>query len=762
MTDVPPNYKNLQLESFGEQMYVTEEILKQNAANDEWLKQYCKRLEYLTPPAVRKYFQVGDGINLEESYGCMVSDETVQFNTANEKTIYVDFNNMDLIDIRKTTAEITSESTTNGVIKQCVIKKENTSTIDLTTRDYSPWTIRDNQGNIVSDDMTCNEFWYIGFDRNRHYETRPNWLKDEDNGEIPSISRAQTFKPKVNGYLKKVMLNINGTDITNTASPLIVEIRECELIDNVWTPKGTYEASLAREEIRFTNNQPGVLSVVFNHPTIVSTNKTYAIVLRSPLSHSTHTYWIGGWNRHCHADVYEDGNAFYSFNNGYTWERYGKDDEEVDYHQGKYAPQDFAFQVGIEQVSSTYIQDEDFYLYLTPILSSPATKVEINADDTIADADTEIEYQVSPDGVNWTTFPGSKVVSYDTPSVTTFIRARLSSSTNNTPIITNIKVTLSLTEPETMYVKTHTYYPKQSGILSASVWGRIFAPFEVDPSVDCTCEIIRNTEVTEQFTIIEADDLRRYTWIPGMNKTAIDASRNLHQYIVDNPSVLVLLEEYNVYVLDFFTEIHFKNSPSYPLRDANLQPRAAATLNKYYGEWYDYLFDYDNDTLSFRETALESLVPGTFTVKYNPVFIQGLTNEEVGEKLSVDGDNTDSTVDGLILDYFQEKFIVNDEHVETRRIPLRAAPLDPIRHVYHNDVELKQDRDYSIDFTTNELVFPVINTNEEDSILNINDKLEVVYTPNLDDDGLTIAWYASRTNTLKQARIKPFYIEYKA
>ena len=100
--------------------------------------------------------------------------------------------------------------------------------------------------------------------------------------------------------------------------------------------------------------------------------------------------------------------------------------------------------------------------------------------------------------------------------------------------------------------------------------------------------------------------------------------------------------------------------------------------------------------------------------------------------------------------------------METRRLPLRALPLDPIRHLYYNGVELKQDRDYSIDFNKKEIVFPVINTDNESSRLNVNDRIEIIYTPNIDDNGISIAWYATRTNLLKQVKIEPYYIEYKA
>ena len=87
-------------------------------------------------------------------------------------------------------------------------------------------------------------------------------------------------------------------------------------------PVGSDEPHLAYQEVKFTNSDPGVFSVVFDHPCTVEEGETYAVVLLSPLSHPTNCYWIGGWNKHCHADVYEDGNAFYSFNSGYTCDAY--------------------------------------------------------------------------------------------------------------------------------------------------------------------------------------------------------------------------------------------------------------------------------------------------------------------------------------------------------------------------------------------------------------------------------------------------------
>ena len=88
MTDCPPTYKNPQLESFGEQKYVTQELLQQYGCNDEYLLQLAKKIEYLTPPAVRKRFILKDSIDQANSYGCIVSGEHVELDNNLEKRVF--------------------------------------------------------------------------------------------------------------------------------------------------------------------------------------------------------------------------------------------------------------------------------------------------------------------------------------------------------------------------------------------------------------------------------------------------------------------------------------------------------------------------------------------------------------------------------------------------------------------------------------------------------------------------------------------------
>ena len=689
----PEKYKNLGLSSFGEQKYVTEEMIRQFCMNDAWLKKKVDSLEYLTPPAVRKRFKPVP-IDKNKSFGYEVgTDGTIKFDTETYKNYNYDFSDTSVVDLSKTTAILRSEiDDENTIIKQFAIPTSESCKTTIkknTTRNFSPWTIRDpNTNEIISDDMTCNEYWYVGFDRNRTYETRPNWLENKFNGEIPGISRAQTFKAKSSGQLQSVTLNLKGTN--NTGMPLRVEIRKTELQDGVYVPVGTGEGPhLAVQDVRFTNTDPGIYSVTFDYPCTVTEGKTYAIVLLSPLSHPTNCYWVGGWNRHCHADVYEDGNAFYSWNTGHTWIRYGKDDvetgEEVEYHAGKYAPQDFAFQCHIEEKTTEceilYDTGKEYYMYLKPIYSNPIKSVKLSASDKgdTAGEDYYIKYQVSTTGgddtwndINpgeWLYFqPDSNTGEY---SHTLFVRAVLLTNDNKeSPLLQSLSIDLNTTLPKEMYIRTHPYEPPLTGILSADVWGRIRAPFTTEETVEASVEIIREREVMEHFIIIQPSDLIYYTNLKNVDETKVKGKTEaaIKKYLTDNPSVVSALQEDDqIYIIGYFTSIKLKSSPSYPLISVYLQPSKNSTI--YFGEWYDFTADYNSDILTFTDNALSLMEKGALTVTYNPLFLDNLTNEEIGSQ------------NGLVLDYFQEDFIITEEEIETRQLSLRAAPVDPIRKV---------------------------------------------------------------------------------
>ena len=758
MANCPAKYKNLGLMSYSEQREVTVQMLRQICMNDEWLKQELEKVKYETPAVSRKRFSP-ISVDSSQSYGYKISSNNeVVFDSSSAKEIEIDFSDLSYIDDAKKTCVIESIVENGETINQAKVPKITSSSIDKSTRNYSPWAIKDGNDNIIGGDMTANEHWYVGFDKNRQYEMRPNWLEDQSNTEIPSIGRAQTFKAKATGLLESVVLNIKanaGADKYNTASPLIVQIRKTVDRDGVKYPEEFGYNLLAEEKVRFSNTSPDIVSIAFSNPCTVTQGETYAIVVLSPLSHPTHCYWLGGWNKHCHADVYEDGNAFFTFNNGATWIRYGKDDD-VEYHEGKYAPQDFAFQCHIRTFTTGYEKNKDFWLYLKPIFSSPVKKVHLSAIDTgeASSGNLQLEYWASNNGRNWKKFTNN-TVEFSTHTCMTFIKVRMRTKINDTPVIEYMRLTLDTDIPREMYVRTHYYYPKTTPMLGANAWGRLNAPFKIDPSVSCEAEIIRDREVTEHFIIIEPKDIQNYTWLEEIDATKVTGKTNdqNRKYLIDNPAAVTALKEHQIYVTGymkneswidgFFTEFDFISSPAYPILDCSLQPLSGTT--KIFGEWYDFTFDYEKDKLTFFSDLKTSIVPGTLSVKYNPLFISHLTNEEMP----------------LVLDYFKETIQITEDMLTNRKIPLRALALDPLRDVFLNDEELIEDIDFTVDYNNSELCFEVVNTDDESTILSLNDIIEVVYTPSLDDAGISIGYFATRENIRKQCYIKPNYIEYK-
>ena len=134
ITDCPPIYKNPQLESFGEQKYVHSELLEQFGCNDEYLLQLCRKIEYLTPPAVRKHFILQDSLDMNKSYGAVVNGEQINFNNSTDQRVFVDFNDLSLIDTVKTTCLIDQRVQTDGnnktVIKQATVPLTETTEYD--------------------------------------------------------------------------------------------------------------------------------------------------------------------------------------------------------------------------------------------------------------------------------------------------------------------------------------------------------------------------------------------------------------------------------------------------------------------------------------------------------------------------------------------------------------------------------------------------------------------------------------------------------
>lgn len=806
MANCEPKYKNLnRIQSFSEQRYATVELFEQICSNDEYLKQKLEELDYLTPPAVRKRFNPIP-IDPKVSYGFMeTSENEIIFDTNTNKSVTIDFSDDSMIDYDMSSAVI-EHYLDNGTIVDQAVLPNTPGTVDKSVKN---WT----------SDGQINTHWYVGYDKNATYQLRPNWIKDPKLSEIPSVCRAQTFTVPSGkgGKLEAVSIHLanNGTVWGNWGSPLIVQLwktKELTVQKMSWdkktktntpvsgqtetinVPDGNPYNCIAETTFDPSKIEPGLVSIPFAQPPTLEAGESYALVFLSPLSNWSHCPRIGGWGRNCANAKYMGGDAFLSNNNGRTWERYGRNDAKVDYYSGKYTPSDFAFQLNIRQDSSTY-PTTDHYLYLKPIHTLPFKKVTLSCTDT-GDSSSfagKLQYEVSSDGRTWNTLTNhERAFSPDSEGNyprTLFIRVKMWTTDNTkTPSIQDITAVFTSVLPKQMYVRTHFYYPKVSPMLGASHWGRIFAPVNIDPSTDCRIEIIQEKQVTDHFQVITATELEEFTWITGLNTDKItDEDEDVrYQYLIDNPSAIKLLRDENVYVLPWedtnnvvhglsfwtlddddnkvYTPFYLKNSPAYPMLECQIQPRGdEGSCN--YGEWYDYNVDYINDAVTLAEAVILALPVGSITFTYNPVFIQDLVQSEVGRVYNA---STGKYINNpLVIDYFKQDFIVDDTILETRQLPLRVSPVDPLRSVIlnkdtDNERELIEDTDFTVDYTKGLIIFDIIADDNYSTILNANDNLEVVYTPDLEDVGIALGYTCTRgENTDKQVTIKQNWIEYK-
>lgn len=592
------------------------------------------------------------------------------------------------------------------------------------------------------------------------------------------------------------------------------------LAEAVYNPQGTTKG--------------GFPNIHFDNPPVVEKDKYYAIVLFSPLNNWENCPRWAGWGRNCKRDrVYPDGDAFYSVDNGRSWKRYGKigktQEDIKEYKQGKWVPQDFAFQCNVETKAGrtwteTVYSEGDYYLYLKPIYDNPIYEIGIHTIDggtEGSDDNVEIQYQFSIDGRTWVDIDETLNKRLETPSKVVFVRARLSRADGDnyklyTPYIEHITIDLYTTPAEEMYVRTTPYNPPITHILGASVWGRIFTPFEFEETVDCNVEIIETKEVSERFDIVELDMLDEKLAEKGLDGDWLVNKPTAEErclYLTDNPDVLKTLKYHQIYIKPFemngamynlsfapsddelvvsptdvvtaidegggevlvnvypdkLSGFEFTDEVAHPVISCELEPENGEGhgASESYGEWYDYVFDYTNNQLVFHRKVLETITQGNLIVTYNPVFISGLSNNEVGVHYD---EETGIRSDGLILDYFKEKINITSSNVESRRVLLKVQPVDPIRQVYlykynsdegDEPIELFEDADYTVDIYSHELVFEVNNDDGISTILDVGDILQVVYTPNLDDDSICIGYHAKRGNKDKQCYIDDYYIEYK-
>ena len=147
MAKCPAQYKNLGLMSFDEQREVTIQMLRQICMNDEWLKQQIEKIKYETPAVSRKRFSPIP-VDTANSYGYKIStNNDVVFDSSSDKEIEIDFTDLSLIDLSKTDCVIESILNNGEIVTQAKVPKITSESIDKSTRNYSPWAVKDDKGN---------------------------------------------------------------------------------------------------------------------------------------------------------------------------------------------------------------------------------------------------------------------------------------------------------------------------------------------------------------------------------------------------------------------------------------------------------------------------------------------------------------------------------------------------------------------------------------------------------------------------------------
>lgn len=777
MVECPRKYRNLGSESFGEQKYVTADMLHQFCKNDAYLKGEADELRYLTPTAVRQEFRPVP-IDAASSWNCKTTTENiVVFDDSPEVDVIAKVTDQDLIDYGKSTCHFRTFSDRDTVTEEATLPYNDDVSPNNTTKTMDQWMV--------------SAYWYLGYDEfHTEYELRENWLNlVEMNTEIPSIARAQTFKPKVSGELRSVTLALKtteGSDWWNTGSPLYVQIRKTEDKDGIPYPVhgNTYadpDNTLAEEKIRVNDDtQTNFITVQFTTPPVLEEDKHYALVLASPLSRKVHTYWVGGKTFEKNdIDLYTDGHAFYSHNTGWDWTIQGEQNvrplaEDVT-QAGDLRPCDFFAQFWIDEHDRYYKADQEYYVYLKPIVVNPIRSVTVSGNDTGDEELTQsqrggVRYEVSHNGIDWHDVSNGARYNFEsaegiTPSVL-FVRGVLTpvqgqgDKVQVTPTISQINVAITKAIPYEMYLRTPFFIPPTEPMLGANQWGRINTPVELDRHVTCEIEIIPNSTIQDTFQLIDSTEILRYAdLVPKLdadrNSVRTDDKEACDRYLRNNPEVIKSLGLLDVYVVGFMDNgIALKKDAARPLIDAYYVDRTGKS--SYLGEWYDYTVDYVDNKLYINENTKIYLEndgtprTGTLRVSYNPVFLRGLDPEDMP----------------LVLDVFQESFIVTTEMLASTRIKLKSVPIDPIRSVEVNpDTEfhlsLEEDVDYHFDRETNELVIDVLTAEEEDKIINANDKIVVTYNPSLRETGISVGYWINREYTSENAAILPSWIEYK-
>lgn len=777
MTKCDPNYKNLdEIQSFSEGKYATVQWAEQNCKNDEYLKGQVDELNYRSPARIRKRWKpilVDDANSYGYKYGGDEYDNNVvMFSDNSSYEFPIDFSDFSMIDVERSDCDFVRYIDGQGVERQCAtVPMEQTSSLNLDCRNFT-------------ENDKLNSFWYVGFDKNKPYQVRPDWLNNWRDIDIPAVCRAQTFTiPEgiSDGYLESVDLRIQSTGNAGTdwGSPLYVQLRKTKRVktektfwskkkkrSESYTPKrygykyfpgsSPYTDVLAQSIYNPSRIPPEFHNFKFDRAVKVNSGEHYAIVMMSPLSHPDHCPHIGGWGRNCAKDKYSGGDAFLSEKNSRHWKRYGKNDPTVNqYKLGMYTPLDFAFQCHIREYENGYDANEDFYLYLKPIHLNPIKSIQLVPNGRGNEpqlTDLNLEFQVSQSGRanSWVTLNQADLsINFNKDPETdeyphfAYIRVKMSTKVSgDAPYLDSLKIIVTMDTPKEMYVRTLKYTPKFTPMLGASAWSKIFSNFTVDPSVTGTAEIISEKNTTEHFDIITAQELENYTNIDGLNieKITDDDLTVRYDYLMTSVNALKLLKAEKVYVkpytyvdngqtithpMSFDDGIQFDNSPAYPIISGAVHPLGDDEAIPV-SEWIDYKFDYDNDILRFNSVLNQYTDDNDEIVtegieEYLPVGTLEITYQPIFvQDLTSKEMGIREDGEGFILDYFKDEYIINEKDAENRYIQLKFMPCDPVRELVIDDVEYIEDVHFTVDYQNRKINFPVNDVESSGTLLRDN------------------------------------------
>ena len=123
------------------------------------------------------------------------------------------------------------------------------------------------------------------------------------------------------------------------------------------------------------------------------------------------------------------------------------------------------------------------------------------------------------------------------------VRAKLwhNDGVNKSPTLQSVHITLTTDDAMEMYARTNIYSPRTTAMLGANVWGRVYAPFDYDATVECNAEIIVGGEPTsEHFKIISLNQLQKYLdsleiekYSIALNRLVGEKKKKLEEFIKD-------------------------------------------------------------------------------------------------------------------------------------------------------------------------------------------------------------------------------------